>query len=476
MSMAESDVSRSPSRVDLAVRTVTRRDLLKGAAGLAGIAAATGILAACSGGGASPAVSSGTSPAASSGTSPAASGGGGTGGTLTIGSNDSDAVPKKALQDTVDAFTKETGITVKINTVDHGTFQNQLSSYLQGTPEDVITWFSGHRMRFFANQGLFTQIDDVWSKLGSNYTDAIKAASTNTDGHQYLVPFDTYAWTVYYRKSVFAAHKYQIPTTLDEFKTLAGQMQKDGLVPIGLGDKDGWPAMGHFDIIDLRENGYQYHIDLMDGKHKWTDPEVKKVFTVWQSLLPFYQTGAAGRIWQDAAAGLVKKTTGMMLQPQAVQTFQAAGQADLDDLDTFAWPNHGTQWDAEKSLDAPIDGFMLTAKSPTLSKNMDAAKAFLEYVGKGATQLTYAKADTSLIAVAKDADTSGYTPIQKKQVDVIGGAQKLAQFLDRDARSDLAGPQGMQAFLINFLQNPSQDLDAFLKKIQDFVDSLGPET
>jgi multiple sugar transport system substrate-binding protein len=479
--MAEPGMFRSPSPLDAAVRTVTRRDLLKGGAAIAGIAATSGILAACSGA-ASPAASTGggTSPAASAGggTSPGASSSasGGTGGQLTLGSNLSDAVPKKALQDVVDAFTKDTGITVKINTVEHNTFQNQLSSYLQAKPEDVITWFSGHRMRFFANQGLFTQLDDLWGKFGGSYADAVKAASTNTDGHQYLVPFDTYAWTVYYRKSVFSAHNYQVPTTLDQFKSLAAQMQKDGLVPIGLGDKDGWPAMGHFDIINLRENGYQYHVDLMDGKHKWTEPEVKKVFTVWQSLLPYYQTGAAGRIWQDAAAGLVKKTTGMMLQPQAVQTFQAAGKADLDDLDFFPWPNHGTQFDAEKSLDAPIDGFMLTAKSATLSQNIDAAKAFLEYVGKGSTQLTYAKSDTSLIAVAKDADQSAYTPLQKKQVDVIGGAQKLAQFLDRDARSDLAGPQGMQAFLINFLQNPNQDLDAFLKKLQDFVDSLGPES
>jgi hypothetical protein len=30
----------------------------------------------------------------------------------------------------------------------------------------------------------------------------------------------------------------------------------------------------------------------------------------------------------------------------------------------------------------------------------------------------------------------------------------------------------MQAFLLDFLKNPDQDLDAFLKKIQDFWDTL----
>jgi multiple sugar transport system substrate-binding protein len=470
--MAEPNAPRSPLESPLSRRTV-----LKGVVGIAGLASVPALIAACGSTAASPtaAPSSGTQ-APASGAPASAPASAAVTGSLTLGSNLSDAVPKKALQDIVDAFTASTGITVKINTVDHTTFQNTLSNYLQGTPEDVITWFSGHRMRFFAKQGLFTQIDDVWSKIGADFSDAMKTASTSDDSHQYLVPFDTYAWTVYYRKSVWADKGYQIPATLDDFKTLAAKMQTDGLVPIGLGDKDGWPAMGHFDIIDLRENGYQFHVDLMNGVQKWTDPKVKQVFTVWKTLLPFYQTGAAGRIWQDAAAGLVKKTTGMMLQPQVAETFTAAGAADFADLDFFPWPNHGTQWDAEKALDAPIDGFMLTAKSPNLSADMDAAKAFLEYVGSGAAQTIYAKANPSLIGTAKDVDASAYTPLQVNQAKVIGDAQKLTQFLDRDARSDLAGAQGMQAFLINFLQKPDQDLDAFLAGIQTFVESLGPET
>jgi multiple sugar transport system substrate-binding protein len=459
------------------VDPVSRRTILKGMAGVAGLATIPGLLAACSTS-SSAAPSTAASAAAPSGAASVAPSAGGSvaTGSLTVGSNLSDDTPKKAFQAVVDAFTTATGIAVKINTVDHTTFQNTLSNYLQATPEDVITWFSGHRMRFFAKQGLFTPIDDVWTSVGPNFTDAMKIASTSDDTHQYLVPFDTYAWTVYYRKSLWADKGYTIPTTLADFTTLAKKMQTDGLVPIGLGDKDGWPAMGHFDIMNLRENGYDFHVGLMNGVQKWTDPKVKKVFTVWQGLLPYYQTGSPGRIWQDAAAGLVKKTTGMMLQPQVGETFAAAGPADFADLDFFPWPNHGTQWDAEKALDAPINGFMLTAKSPTLAANMDNAKAFLEFIGTGKAQIIYAQANPAGIATPKDTDTSKYTPLQKHQAQVIGDAQKLTQFLDRDARSDFAGQQGMQAFLVNFLQNPTQDLDAFLKKIQDYYDSLGPES
>jgi multiple sugar transport system substrate-binding protein len=461
--MANTDTPSSPLSGN---PSVTRRTVLKGMAGVAGVAGFSSFLAAC-GGGASPAASGSAAASAAASTGASAAGG-----SLNLGSNLSDAVPKKAFQEVVDAFTSQTGIKVKVNTVDHTTFQNQLTSYLQGKPDDVFTWFSGFRMRFFADQGLATQVDDVWTKVGSNFTDAFKTASTSTDGHQYLVPYVTYAWTVYYRKSLWADKGYKIPTTLDEFKTLAAKMQTDGLVPIGLGDKDGWPAMGHFDIINLRENGYQFHVDLMAGKTKWADPKVKQVFTVWKSLLPFYQTGAAGRVWQDATAGLVQKKTGMMLQPQAAETFKAAGDADFADLDFFPWPNHGTQWDAEKALDAPIDGFMIAKNSPTLAQNVDSAKAFLEFMGKGATQTTYVKANPSLVATAKDADQSQYTPLQKHQTQVLADAQKLTQFLDRDTDPRFATQNGMQAFLIQFLQNPDQDLDAYLGKIQSFWDSM----
>src|SRR5215207_4095097 len=95
----------------------------------------------------------------------AASGGGGgkkAVGTVTLGSNQSDPIPKKAYVELFAAFEKQSGGKVKINTVDHNTFQEQINSYLQGRPDDVFTWFAGYRMQFFAQRGLAHDISDVW--------------------------------------------------------------------------------------------------------------------------------------------------------------------------------------------------------------------------------------------------------------------------------------------------------------------------
>ena len=458
-----------PTRVD----AVSRRTVLKGLAGTAGLVSVPAIIAACS----SPASSGATSAAPTTGGASAAPTTGGASaapstvatGETTLGSNYSDALPKGVLQGIVDTFQTQTGITVKINTVDHSTFQNQISSYLQGTPDDIWTWFSGFRMRFFAAQGLATDISDVWSKVGSSYGEAFKVGSTGDDGKQYFIPIYLYPWAVFYRKSLWTEKGYTIPKTFDELKTLSTKIQSDGLIPFAFADKEGWPAQGTFDIINLRQNGYDFHVALMAGKEKWTDPRVKAVFDKWKEVLPFHQEGAAGRNWADASTTLLQKKAAMYFHGMFTsQQFQTAGQADLDDLDFFPYPDFGTQYDAEKALDAPIDGFMLS-KAP---KNLDAAKAFLEYLAQPATQVTWVSQDKSNIAASKDADVSGYSPLQKKAAEVIGAAQRITQFLDRDTNPEFAGPNGMQAFLLDFIQNPDQDPAALQKRIQDFWDTL----
>ena len=73
---------------------------------------------------------------------------------------------EKAGMDAINAaFKAATGIDVVINTVDHGTFQDQITNYLGGTPDTAYTWFSGFRMKFFADQGLNVAIDDVWDTV-----------------------------------------------------------------------------------------------------------------------------------------------------------------------------------------------------------------------------------------------------------------------------------------------------------------------
>ena len=267
---------------------------------------------------------------------------------------------------------RPSGTDVKVNTVDHNSFQENINNYLQGSPDEVFTWFAGNRMQFFAAQGLLTPIDDEWSKFQSQYSDAFVKASTAADGKKYFVPFYNYPWAFFYRPSVFKAKGYEIPKTLDELKTLATKMKADGLVPIAFADKDGWPAMGTFDYLNQRINGYQFHMDLVaTHKESWTDPKVKTVFDTWKGLFPYLQTGALGRTWQEAAQTLVKKQAGMYLLGMFVAQQFPAGDTDID---FFPFPEVDSNIGMD-AVEAPIDGFLLSSKGTS-----DQSKALMSYL------------------------------------------------------------------------------------------------
>jgi multiple sugar transport system substrate-binding protein len=438
---------------------VTRREVLKaGLVGAAGLAVLPTVLAACS------------SSSATTG------GGSALSGTVHVGSNHSDASDVKGMTAIDTAFlAANPGVNLVLNTVDHATFQDQINNYLTTTPDDVFCWFSGFRMRFFASKGLATAIDDVWANVKSLYTPGFTTSVTGDDSKVYGIPVDYYPWAVFYSKSLFSDKGYTVPTTFTDLLTLCDKMKTDGLTPIAFADKDGWPAMGTFDILNLRTNGYDFHVGLMTGKQKWTDSKVTDVFNTWKKLIPYYTSGFSGLTWEQACDTLVKKTAGMYLLglflTGEIDTVDTTGAAKKD-TDFFTFPYMGNSYDAEKSLDAPIDIMMMSAKSQNLQADMANAKAYLAFWAKGSTQMLMYQANNGFIPTASDADTTKLDVLTQKAVTLVSQAQKITQFLDRDTRPDFAGANGMQSFLLDFLQNPSQDLTAFQAKIQSFWDAL----
>jgi multiple sugar transport system substrate-binding protein len=413
-----------------------RRALLKAIVAGAGLAAVPG-LAACGG---------------------SDGGGGGAADTVSFGNNLSDQVPKDAITAVLQAFEKESSLKVAINTKQHEQYQEQINNYLQGRPDDVLAWFAGYRMRFFAGKGLTGDLSDVWGKVGANYGSALKEASTGSDGKQYLIPFTQYPWGVFYRKSVWQQRGYEVPKTLDQMVALATRMKSDGLVPIAFAQKQGWPGMGTFDQLNFRVNGYQFHVDLMAGKEDWQSPKVKEVFDTWKRLLPFHQENALGREWQEAAQSLGQGKAGMYLLGSFVaQQFKGP---DLDDLDFFPYPEinptHG-----QDTVEAPIDGYLM-ARKPA---NEAGAKKLLEFLATPAAQAAYLKTDPTSIATVSNADTSGYNALQKKAAQVIKEAKHITQFLDRDTDPRFASDAATNG-LNAFIQNPN-DIDSILKGMAD---------
>jgi multiple sugar transport system substrate-binding protein len=409
---------------------LSRRSLfaLTGGVALAGLAGCTG---------------TSTAPAASG--SAAATGGQ----TVTVGSGSSDDVPKRAYQAVFDAYAKKSGNTVKVNTVPHNDFQNNINSYLQGSPDMAFTWFAGYRMRYYAAKGLASPMDDAWAAVGSNFSDGLAKASTGDDGKKYLMPMYNYPWGFFYRKSVWAAKGYTVPETFDALKTLCAKMKTDGLIPIAFADKDGWPAMGTFDYLNMRLNGYQFHVDLCAHKESWDQQKVKDIFDNWKALLPFQDPNSLGATWQEAATSLGQGKSGMYLLGSFV-TQQFTDATVLADIDFFPFPAMAAE--GRDAVEAPIDGIMLSSKAAGNAGAMD----LIKFLGTADAENTYYSIDSSNLPVVKGADLSKLTPLNKKCADTIAGAKYISQFFDRDALPAMASNVMIPA-LQNFIKSGTVD-------------------
>lgn len=315
-------------------------------------------------------------------------------------------------------------------------------------------------MNQFAEQGLITDISEVWPIDG--ISDSFKTASTASDGKQYFVPKDYYPWAVFYKKSLFEKNGYEIPANLDDLTTLMNKMQSDDITPFAFADKDGWPAMGTFDILNMRINGFDFHMSLMAGDEEWDSAEVKQVFDTWRGLLPYHQADPLGRTWQEAATSMGNGESGMYL----LGTFVVDAIPDLeDDLDFFTFPELDSSIGAT-ALDAPIDGFCLAAAGSNQAGGIE----MLKYLGTAEAADAANKGTTPFIAANEGADTSVYSALQQKSAEVVGAAESIAQFLDRDTRSDFASTVIIPS-LQAFLEDPD-DIDGVTASIQEQKESI----
>ena len=165
---------------------------------------------------------------------------------------------------------------------------------------------------------------------------------------------------------------------------------------------------------------------------------------------PYYTPGATGRTWEEAVGVFDNNKTSAMIFQGTDQVGPQVSKAGLADLDFFPFPQIVSEYPTDSAIDAPIDGFLMSAKV----KNRKGAAAFMEYLGTAAAEQTYLESDPSDIGTATDYPTNTYTALQKKSVDIIKNTKNLAQFLDRDTLPSFAYPD-VQNAMNSFLNDPS---------------------
>ncbi|MBE1275532.1 ABC transporter substrate-binding protein [Enterovibrio baiacu] len=377
-------------------------------------------------------------------------------GELVINSDASDPAPKKAWAEVIAKFEEANpDITVKYNLYDHEAYKTTIRNWLVTSPPDVVFWYAGNRMKTFVDRGLFEDVSDIWSanNMAEDFSSAMPAMTAN--GKQYGVPYTYYQWGMYYRKDLFEKYDIAVPKTWDEFVAASKTLKDNGVTPFTIGTKYLWTAAGWFDYMNMRVNGLDFHIDLMDGKVPYTDPRVKAVFTKWDELVKpgYFLDNHASYSWQEAQPFLYNGEAAMYL----MGNFLAANFTDevRPKMGFFQFPVIDPS--VPNAEDAPMDTIHIPAKA----KNKEDARKFLAFVAQPEIQTMI---NESLLQIptnnkAKPKDDE----YLNAGVLMLSEAAGTAQFYDRDTDPSMA-KEGMKGFQ-QYMVHPDR-IDKILKKLE----------
>lgn len=366
-------------------------------------------------------------------------------GNLVINTDASDPAPKAAFAALVKGFeAANPDVKVKINTFDHEGYKTSIRNFLTAEAPDLATWYAGNRMAPFVNAGLFEDVSDLWAKEGLNDSFKSAAASMTMNGKKWGLPYTYYQWGIYYRKDIFAKLNIAEPKTWDELLKANATLKANKITPFAIGTKATWTTGGWFDYLNMRVNGYEFHMDLTAGKVPYTDKRVQAVFDKWDQLTKngAYLANHPSYEWQAALPAFVKGEAAMYLMGNfAVAPMKEAGLKE-DQLGFMQFPE--ITKGIPKAEDAPTD----TLHIPSKAKNKVDARRFLAYMAKPEVQTEMNKT-LGQLPVNKNAKMPEDVYLQAG-FKMLSNAYALGQFYDRDAAAEMAkaGMDGFQQYMV----------------------------
>lgn len=366
-------------------------------------------------------------------------------GTLKVTNNSSNVDNHKLWKETIiPTFEKENpDIKVEMTIYDHEAYKTQIRNFLPADPPDVVNWFSGNRMKFFVNQGLFEDVSDVWDQNNLHNELAAARSTMTVDGKQWGVPIGYYQWGFYYRKDIFAKYGLGEPRSMADLMNIFETLKKNGVAPIAIGTKYLWTAAGWFDFLNLRINGYDFHMALMDGEVSYEDQRLDRVFDVWGEIAKsgYYIDNHASYSWQEGMAPMINGDAAMYLLGNfIIPDLMRAGLKGK--IGYFQFPV--IDGSVRTYEEAPTDSMHIPARA----KNKKDAKKLLAFLGRADIQKIIADASGNL-------STNNQSPpptdeFLKIGFKVLSESAGLAQFYDRDTPPEMAkeGMKGFQEFMV----------------------------
>lgn len=242
------------------------------------------------------------------------------------------------------AIKPKTGVDVSIVPyASASTFATALKQSVSGkNAPGLFTWWSGDQLKELVKLGAVADLTSEWKQY---YTKAgVNPSVANAftyNGKVYAAPYSMLYNVIYFNKTVFDKYGLKVPTTFGEFENVCKILLTKGVTPIGL-KSDSWASFLWFQQF-VGSYKPSLYTNLVNGKVKYTDPQMKEVFAKWQELINagyFAQPVGVNDEEKEFAQGKIA----MMYEPNTVSTdlITNYGMKSGKDYDVFVMPSmHG---------------------------------------------------------------------------------------------------------------------------------------
>jgi len=353
--------------------------------------------------------------------------------------------------------------------LDHESFKSSIGDTLSaGNPPDMYSYWAGAKTRDLSDR--LANIDDVWAGSGlfEIFPKALSNSASVYAGNHYLLPLTQHAVGFFYNKALFARAGVEEPHSWDDFIAVCTKLKDHGILPIALGADVKWPAQFWFDYLLIRTAGVGFRNSLLDGRSRWTDPRVKKVFSLWRGLLEagFFNEKPDTLTWDEGAARMVAEGEAAMtlMGTWIMGSWKEMGLNFKENSDYSFFPFPFISLGVPSCMLGPIDGIVI----PKDAKNIEGAKQVLRFFASKEAQELMSRGSGALAPAIKVPATA-YTATQNRIKQEIEKSEIWAFNYDLDT-SIAASEIGLSLF-VDFLRFPAKS-DILLEAAQKRFSAL----
>ncbi len=168
---------------------------------------------------------------------------------------------RPVLQQAIDRFNAtHFSIRFEAQAIENAVFKAQLQDAIaENRPPDVFQTWGGGLLETYAQMSRVREIPELNGEVGERFNPQALAFST-FDGRHYAVPANMAGIFLWYNQELFARHHVELPTTWDQLINACQTFRQAGIVPIALGNSDGWPGAFWLIYLALRVGGTETFI------------------------------------------------------------------------------------------------------------------------------------------------------------------------------------------------------------------------